>query len=93
MVGSTMRVNSVEVIKPPITTMARGFCTSEPGPEAKNIGVRPRMETRAVIRTGLSLRSHPVAIASSTGPAQLLVLMWLVFGLKGWQLNAREQRN
>src|SRR5690606_36914089 len=34
-VGNTTKVSRVEVIKPPMTTMASGRCTSEPGPVEK----------------------------------------------------------
>ena len=67
---------TVEVKSPPITTAARGRCTSEPGPVAKRRGTRPRMATMAVMSTGLSLRSHPVKTASSFAiPSSLKRLM------------------
>jgi hypothetical protein len=45
-------VSSVQVIRPPITTMASGRCTSEPGPVANRNGIRPSIATVAVISTG-----------------------------------------
>ena len=59
-------VSNVEVTKPPITTTARGFCTSEPGPVAKSMGAKPRPELMAVISTGRRRRSAPSCTASNT---------------------------
>ena len=50
--GKTSNVSSVALIKPPITTVARGFCTSAPVPVASAIGTKPSEATRAVIATG-----------------------------------------
>ncbi len=51
--GKTNKVNIVAVIKPPITTIAGGFCTSAPVPVAIAIGTKPNDGTMAVIRMDL----------------------------------------
>ena len=48
-----MRVRSVETIRPPITTVARGLCTSAPADFAIAIGTNPSDATSPVSRTGL----------------------------------------
>ena len=50
--GSTNRVRNVAVTKPPITTVANGFCTSAPALLLKAIGRNPKLATVAVIKTG-----------------------------------------
>ena len=50
--GITSRVKSVEVINPPITTVASGRCTSAPTVVAIAMGINPSEATSAVIRTG-----------------------------------------
>src|SRR3989338_1660646 len=65
--GKTKRVISVDVARPPTTTIASGFCTSEPGPEANSIGTRPNTATDAVIRIGRNRCSHPLMMASLIG--------------------------
>ena len=40
------------VINPPITTVAKGFCTSAPAPVDNAIGINPKAATEAVINTG-----------------------------------------
>ena len=45
----------VEIISPPITTVAKGFCTSPPAPVLIAIGIKPKAGTRAVINTALNL--------------------------------------
>jgi len=52
--GRRMSVRTVEKRIPPITTVARGRCTSEPRPEFTAIGKNPIEATSAVITTGLS---------------------------------------
>ena len=52
--GSTSSVSRVALIRPPITTVASGFCTSAPGPVASAIGTNPSDATSAVIATGRS---------------------------------------
>ena len=61
--GSTKRVNSVDEIIPPITTVASGRCTSAPVPVFKAIGKKPRLATRAVIMIGRRRISAPSMIA------------------------------
>jgi hypothetical protein len=41
----------VEVNRPPITTIASGFCISAPGPLAYTNGIKPNMAVVAVIST------------------------------------------
>ena len=51
--GKTNRVNKVERISPPITTVASGFCTSPPAPVLIAIGINPSDGTSAVMSTAL----------------------------------------
>src|ERR1019366_1119545 len=53
--GSTNRVNKVAVTSPPITTVAKGRCTSAPAPLLNAIGRNPSEATAAVIDTGRNL--------------------------------------
>ena len=64
--GSTMRVSNVAVSKPPITTVARGFCTSAPAPLLIAIGKKPSEATAAVMMTGRKRTLVPSLIRSST---------------------------
>lgn len=50
--GKTNKVNSVEDIIPPITTVAKGLCTSEPIPVFSAMGINPSEATSAVVNTG-----------------------------------------
>ena len=52
MVGKTRRVSVVEVIKPPITTVANGRCTSAPELLEIAMGMNPNAPQDAVIKTG-----------------------------------------
>src|SRR6266851_666036 len=52
---------------PPITTVAKGLCTSAPAPVAIAIGIKPSDATSAVISTGLSRVSAPSRTASTRG--------------------------
>ena len=65
--GRTKSVSIVHEIRPPITTVAKGFSTSAPSLIEKAIGKNPRQATEAVAITGLN-RSFAAAIAASTGP-------------------------
>src|SRR5206468_7480303 len=58
-VGKTKRVSSVDVTKPPMTTVASGRCTSAPAPVETAIGMNPTLATSAVIRTGRSRMVAP----------------------------------
>jgi hypothetical protein len=58
----TRSVKRVLLMIPPITTVARGRCTSAPTPLLKAIGRKPRLATRAVMSTG----RRRVRAASST---------------------------
>ena len=60
--GNTNRVSSVEERIPPITTVARGRCTSAPVPVAMAMGIKPSEATSAVMSTGLSVTSVTVGI-------------------------------
>src|SRR5882757_9129038 len=60
--GSTARVNRVALIRPPITTVAKGFCTSAPVPVASAIGTKPSEATSAVITTGRNRINAPFSI-------------------------------
>lgn len=51
--GNTKSVRKVAVINPPITTVAKGFCTSAPALVLMAIGRKPSEATVAVINTGL----------------------------------------
>ena len=62
--GNTINVNKVDEIKPPITTVANGFCTSEPGDVLNAIGKKPNDATAAVAMTGLNLALVPFIIRS-----------------------------
>ena len=57
--GNTSRVSSVDVINPPMTTVASGLWTSAPAPVEMAIGIKPRLATRAVIKTGARRSSEP----------------------------------
>ncbi|MNS85825.1 hypothetical protein D3C86_1480950 [compost metagenome] len=50
--GRTNKVSKVAVTKPPITTVASGFCTSAPALVLMAMGRKPREATIAVINTG-----------------------------------------
>ena len=58
-------VSSVALTRPPMTTVASGFCTSAPVPVASAIGTKPSEATSAVMSTGRSRVSAPSQIASS----------------------------
>ena len=55
----------VDEIIPPMTTVAKGRCTSAPVPVARAIGMKPNEATRAVINTGLKRVIEPFRIAIS----------------------------
>ena len=52
-IGITSIVAEIEVISPPTTTIANGFCTSTPTPVETNIGRRPIIDVNAVISLSL----------------------------------------
>ena len=62
--GSTISVSTVALIKPPITTVAKGRWTSAPALFANAIGKNPNEATAAVISTGLRRISVPLRIIS-----------------------------
>ena len=53
------------VTKPPITTVARGRCTSAPVPWEIATGTKPMLAASAVMRNGRSRRRAPCNAASS----------------------------
>jgi hypothetical protein len=57
----------VAVINPPITTIASGFCVSDPIPLDIAAGNNPIAAISAVITTGLILEATPASIAKSIG--------------------------
>jgi len=57
-------VSSVEVTSPPMTTVARGRCTSAPAEVEMAMGRKPRAAADAVITTGRSLSRVPLKIRS-----------------------------
>ena len=61
-----MSVNNVELTRPPITTTARGRCTSEPIPWDSARGTNPRSATKAVVNTGRRRNRQPLTTASSS---------------------------
>lgn len=74
--GNTNKVNTVDERIPPMTTVARGRCTSAPAPVARAMGTKPNDATSAVINTGLNRVSDPFIIASSNAvPSSLNLLM------------------
>ena len=64
-IGKTNNVKMVAVIKPPMITIANGFCDSEPIPVEIAAGNSPIEAIRAVITTALVLAFTPVKIDSS----------------------------
>src|SRR3954451_2069821 len=57
--GNTTSVNRVADINPPITTVAKGRCTSAPDELDKAIGRKPSEATVAVNKTGRNLTPVP----------------------------------
>lgn len=57
-------VSNVELINPPTTTVASGFCISEPVPVVNSIGIKLKIAMDAVISTGLNLSRLPLMMAS-----------------------------
>ena len=62
--GRITNVRNVAVINPPITTVAKGRCTSAPPEVEIAMGKNPKEATAAVIITGLNLTLVPVKILS-----------------------------
>ena len=63
-IGNTIKVKSVDVNIPPITTVANGRCTSAPADVDIAIGKKPRISVEAVSKMGLILRIEPFLIIS-----------------------------
>ncbi len=57
----------VAVMRPPMTTVARGRCTSAPLVVESAIGMKPRAATVAVMSTGRSLDSPAFSMMRSSG--------------------------
>ena len=51
-IGNTIKVNTVAVKSPPITTVAKGRCTSAPADDEIAIGKKPKAAAAAVNKTG-----------------------------------------
>ena len=64
-IGKTTIVRIVAVIKPPITTVANGRCTSAPADDEIAIGKKPKAAAAAVKITGRNLSVVPLKINSS----------------------------
>jgi hypothetical protein len=67
MSGKTSKVRMVELISPPITTIASGFCVSEPMPIEIAADNKPVAAIKAVITTGRILDLTPSCIACRSG--------------------------
>ena len=69
--GNTNSVRNVAVIKPPITTVANGFCTSAPALLLNAIGKKnPKLATVAVINTGRNLIFVPsITLSKNISPS------------------------
>ena len=66
------------VINPPMTTVARGLCTSAPREVETAMGMNPKLATDAVIKTGRSRSDAPSRIASKIFlPPPRSESMWL----------------
>lgn len=63
MMGNMSSVSTVAVTSPPITTVAKGFCDSEPMPVEIAAGNNPIAAIKAVITTGRTLEITPCNIA------------------------------
>ena len=63
--GKTINVSRVEVINPPITTVANGRCTSAPAPVETAIGKKPKAAAEAVNKTARNLSWAPFIIRLS----------------------------
>jgi hypothetical protein len=64
-------VSIVELINPPITTLASGRCISAPVDVETAMGINPKLATKAVMSTGLSLLLAPLITDSRNGPPAL----------------------
>ena len=73
--GTTTFVITVAVNNPQITTMARGFCTSEPRPVAIRNGASPSTVAAKVISTGRNRASQLFFTASAHGEPLLAQLL------------------
>lgn len=62
--GKNINVSNVNVINPPITTVANGLCTSESIDADKAIGKKPKLATQAVMSTGRRRRRALAKTAS-----------------------------
>src|SRR3989338_7933445 len=76
MAGSTRSVSRVDVMRPPMTTVARGRWTPPPSPSPRSMGTTPRRAASAVMRTCRSRVIAPSNTASGMGfPPRL---SWLI---------------
>ena len=67
MMGKISRVSIVELINPPMTTLASGFCVSLPIPVDTAAGNKPIAAIKAVITTGRILDWTPWETAWANG--------------------------
>ena len=74
-IGNNTSLSSVEVTKPPITTIAKGRLISEPGPVANNSDTKPKAAMLALISTGRNLRFAP---STTTCESMVLWIIWAV---------------
>jgi hypothetical protein len=65
-VGITIKVNKVDDISPPITTIANSLWTSKPVPVVITSNNKPNA---VVIKTGLSFDKQPVTTVTLQHPA------------------------
>lgn len=70
-IGKISKVRIVAVIKPPIITIAKGFCDSEPIPVDIAAGNKPIAAIDAVITTGRMRVSTPTEILLLSGMRSL----------------------
>ena len=71
-------VSRVEVIRPPMTTVASGLWISAPVAVETAIGMKPRLATSAVINTGRNLSADPCRIATDASTFRCRrELIWL----------------
>ena len=67
-IGKTTNVRMVDEMIPPITTVASGLCTSAPVPTFSAMGMKPKLATSAVIKTGRNLVIAPSTIELIKSP-------------------------
>ena len=89
--GSTNSVKKVAINKPPITTVAKGFCTSAPEPLLNAIGKKPNDATKAVINTGRNLilvPSNTIFFKSEIFKLPIVFCLFLIVSFFIWLNSA-----